>query len=65
MIPPKRFDISPLTGECSEGLDAFIFFFNKPPNFNIQSLVPYSITLLRMLPDFFRLFTFSVQQTTS
>ena len=28
MIPPKRFDIFfPLTGGCSEGLDAFIFFF--------------------------------------
>ena len=26
-IPPKRFDISPpLTGGCSEGLDAFRFF---------------------------------------
>ena len=23
MIPPKRFDIFPLTGGCSEGLDAF------------------------------------------
>ena len=32
MIPPKRFDISPLTGGCSEGLDAFRFFFkNKLP----------------------------------
>ena len=30
LIPPKRFDISPpLTGGCSEGLGAFIFFF-KP-----------------------------------
>ena len=28
MIPPKRFDIFfPLTGGCSEGLDAFRFFF--------------------------------------
>ena len=27
MIPPKRFDISPLTGGCSEGLDVFRFFF--------------------------------------
>ena len=26
MIPPKHFDISPLTGGCSEGLDAFRFF---------------------------------------
>ena len=25
MIPPKRFDIFPLTGGCSEGLDAFRF----------------------------------------
>ena len=24
---PKRFDFSPLTGECSEGLGALIFFF--------------------------------------
>ena len=28
LIPPKRFDIFfPLTGGCSEGLGAFIFFF--------------------------------------
>ena len=27
MIPPKRFDIFPLTGGCSEGLGAFRFFF--------------------------------------
>ena len=27
MIPPKRFDVSPLTGGCSEGLAAFRFFF--------------------------------------
>ena len=24
-IPPKRFDIFPLTGGCSEGLDALLF----------------------------------------
>ena len=30
-IPPKRFDIfPPLTAGCSEGLDAFIFFFEHP-----------------------------------
>ena len=30
LIPPKRFDIfSPLTGGCSEGLDAFGFFFKQ------------------------------------
>ena len=29
MIPPKHFDIFPLTGECSEGLDAFRFFFKQ------------------------------------
>ena len=30
MIPPKRFDIfSPLTKGCSDGLDAFIFFFQN------------------------------------
>ena len=29
MIPPKRFDIFPLTGGCSEGLDAFRFLFKK------------------------------------
>ena len=28
MIPPKRFDIFPLTGGRSEGLDAFGFFVN-------------------------------------
>ena len=28
MIPPKRFDLfPPLAGGCSEGLDAFRFFF--------------------------------------
>ena len=27
MIPSKRFDTPPLTGECSEGLDAFRIFF--------------------------------------
>ena len=27
MIPHKRFDTFPLTGGCSEGLDAFRFFF--------------------------------------
>ena len=26
VIRPKRFDIFPLTGGCSEGLDAFRFF---------------------------------------
>ena len=26
MIPPRRFHIFPLTGGCSEGLDAFRFF---------------------------------------
>ena len=29
MIPPKRFDIFPLTGGCSEGLGAFNFFFKN------------------------------------
>ena len=29
MIPPKCFDIFPLTGGCSEGLDAFRFFFQQ------------------------------------
>ena len=34
MIPPKHFDISPLlTGGCSEGLDAFRFFFNEGNKF--------------------------------
>ena len=27
--PPKRFDISPLTEGCSEGLDAFRCFFER------------------------------------
>ena len=27
MIPPKRFDLSPSDWGCSEGLDAFRFFF--------------------------------------
>ena len=29
MFPPKRFDIFPLTGGCSEGLDAFRYFFKQ------------------------------------
>ena len=29
MIPPERFDIFPLTGGCSDGLDAFRFFLKK------------------------------------
>ena len=29
LIPPKRFDISLLTGGCPEGLDAFEFFFKN------------------------------------
>ena len=27
IVPPKRFDIFPPTGGCSEGLDALRFFF--------------------------------------
>ena len=30
MISPKRLTFFPLTGECSEGLGAFRFFFKKP-----------------------------------
>ena len=29
MIPPKRFDVFPLTGGCSEDLGAFRFFFKQ------------------------------------
>ena len=29
MIPPKRFDIFPLTGGCSDGSGAFRFFFKQ------------------------------------
>ena len=29
IIPPKRFDISPLARGCSEGLDAFRVFFKQ------------------------------------
>ena len=29
MISPKRFDISPLTGVCSEGLEVLRFFFKQ------------------------------------
>ena len=40
MIPPKRFDIFPLTGGCSEGLDAFRFFFKiMEPNITIITLL--------------------------
>ena len=38
LIPPKRFDIFPQTGGCSEGLGAFRFFF-KQPNLSILSLM--------------------------
>ena len=31
LIPPKRFDFFPPTGGCSEGLDAFRFFFKHLP----------------------------------
>ena len=27
MFPPKRFDMLPLSGGCSEGLNAFRYFF--------------------------------------
>ena len=33
MIPPKRFDIFLLTGECSEGLDAFRFSLDNRESF--------------------------------
>ena len=29
MVPPKHLTLSPLTGGCSEGLDAFRFFFKR------------------------------------
>ena len=45
-IPPKRFDISPLCVGCSEGLDAFRFFFKlhqyrgKSPHCGLSSIEP-------------------------
>ena len=38
IIPPKRFDIFPLTGGCSEGLDAFRVFFK-------HTLIAHVLTL--------------------
>ena len=37
MIPPKRFDISPLTRGCSEGLDAFRFLFEPTAAFRAMA----------------------------
>ena len=54
MIPPTDFGISPLTGGCSEGLDAFIFFFktSPPPNHAIIKLVQIVIRFeLSLSPD--------------
>ena len=51
MIPPQRFDIPPpLTGGCSEGLDAFRFFFNGAP-FSYRNRTPhlYDFFLLRFV----------------
>ena len=40
VIPPKRFDIFPLTGGCSEVLDAFRFFFKiHPSNIDFHALL--------------------------
>ena len=41
MIPPKRFDIFPLPGGCSEGLDAFRFFFKYLPEGKRTTYSPY------------------------
>ena len=36
-IPPKRFDIfPPVGGGCSEGLDAFTFFFKKVGGYSME-----------------------------
>ena len=43
MIQPKRFDIFPLTGGCSEGLAAFRFFFK---NKNIVVLIVLHTTII-------------------
>ena len=37
MVPPKLVDIFfPLTGGCSEGLDAFRFFFKQYERFSME-----------------------------
>ena len=41
MIPPKRFDIPPLTGGCSEGLDAIRFFFKHNHHDSRMILITY------------------------
>ena len=59
MIPPKRFDIFPLTGGCSEGLDAFIFFFIHCRIQCRHLLLVLLIVTLYLVPDlsFFVLFS--------
>ena len=49
LIPPKRFDIFPLTGGCSEGLGAFRFFFKH------TSAVRALIFVARMIQPFLSL----------
>ena len=45
MIPPKRFDIFPLIGGCSEGLDAFRVFF-KMPHIALVTINCYGISYI-------------------
>ena len=60
MIPPKRFDIFPLTGGCSEGLDAFRVFFKKQtqtPKWVHFSFSAYYALLRRTCPIVVRTIT--------
>ena len=45
MIPPKRFDIPPLTRGCSEGLDAFRFFFKHNSSLALSYIIISMLTL--------------------
>ena len=49
MIPPKRFDISPQTGGCSEGLDAFRIFFKKKNVSHPRVRAKYSCDLMVLI----------------
>ena len=54
MIPPKCFDISfPLIGRCSEGLDAFRFFFKLSPYpTSLEHPIKIILILIQSTSDF-------------
>ena len=44
MLPPKRFDIFPPDWGCSEGLDAFRFFFEQIPVTPVHGCDPGTVS---------------------